>query len=40
MSGESLPDLRPNWFDNESEGVYSDDPEHGYPYDTGTKVQE
>jgi hypothetical protein len=28
-----LPDLRPAWWDNESEGVYSADPEDGYPYD-------
>lgn len=36
---EELPDLDPYW-ENEYEGVYSDDPEDGYPYDTGTKVQE
>lgn len=29
----SLPDVGPAWWDNESEGVYSDDPEDGYPYD-------
>lgn len=34
-----VPDMFPYW-DNESEGVYSEDPEAGYPYDTGTKVQE
>lgn len=28
-----LPDVRPAWWDNESEGVYSEDPENGYPYD-------
>ena len=27
-----LPDVK-QWWDNESEGVYSDDPEDGYPYD-------
>lgn len=37
---EELPDSKIPWFDNEYEGVYSDDPEHGYPYDVGTKVQE
>jgi len=37
---EELPDSKIPWFDNEYEGVYSDDPEHGYPYDMGTKVQE
>lgn len=36
---QELPDTDPYW-DNEYEGVYSDDPEDGYPYDTGTKVQE
>jgi hypothetical protein len=35
----SLPDSKPFW-DNHYEGVYSDDPENGYPYDVGTKVQE
>lgn len=28
----ALPDVDP-WWDNESEGVYSEDPEDGYPYD-------
>jgi hypothetical protein len=28
-----LPDVRPAWWDNEADGVYSDDPEDGYPYD-------
>ena len=37
---DSLPDSKIPWFDNEYEGVYSDDPEDGYPYDIGTKVQE
>ena len=36
----SLPDSKIPWWDNEYEGVYSDDPEDGYPYDMGTKVQE
>jgi hypothetical protein len=35
-----LPDSKSPWWDNEYEGVYSDDPEDGYPYDMGTKVQE
>lgn len=39
MSEENLPDIFPYW-DNEYEGVYSADYEDGYPYDTGTKVQE
>lgn len=30
---QTLPDVRPAWWDNESESVYSDDPEVGYPYD-------
>lgn len=34
MSGAAeLPDLRPAWWSDESEGQYSDDPEDGYPYD-------
>ncbi len=33
MVASSLPDVGPAWWDNESEGVYSDDPEDGYPYD-------
>lgn len=37
---EELPDVPPCWWDNEYEGVYSEDPEDGYPYDIGTKVQE
>lgn len=36
---EELPDNKPFW-DNHYEGQYSDDPENGYPYDNGTKVQE
>ena len=36
---EKLPDVKP-WFDNESEDEYSDDPENGFPYDNGSKVQE
>lgn len=28
----TLPDVEP-WYDTEDEGVYSDDPEDGYPYD-------
>jgi len=35
-----LPDSKIPWWDNEYERVYSDDPEDGYPYDIGTKVQE
>lgn len=38
-TNEELPDFKP-WYDNESEDEYSDDPEDGYPYDMGTKVQE
>jgi hypothetical protein len=30
---KELPDVGPAWWDNESEGVYSADPEDGYPYD-------
>ena len=37
---ENLPDSKIPWLDNEYEGVYSYDPEDGYPYDVGTKVQE
>jgi hypothetical protein len=33
VGGLSLPDVGPAWWDNESEGVYSEDPEDGYPYD-------
>jgi len=40
MSGENLPDSKIPWWDNEYEGVYSEDDEDGYPYDVGTKVQE
>lgn len=40
MSDEQLPDSKIPWWDNEYEGVYSDDLEDGYPYDIGTKVQE
>jgi hypothetical protein len=35
-----LPDSKIPWWDNDYEGVYSNDPENGYPYDMGTKVQE
>lgn len=37
---EELPDVPPCWWDNEYEGTYSEDPENGYPYDMGSKVQE
>jgi|694.fasta_scaffold03072_51 hypothetical protein len=37
---DNLPDSKIPWFDNEYEGVYSEDPEDGYPYDVGSKVQE
>jgi hypothetical protein len=37
---ENLPDSKIPWWDNDYEGVYSDDPENGYAYDIGTKVQE
>jgi hypothetical protein len=30
----ALPDVEP-WYDTEDEGVYSEDPEDGYPYDMG-----
>jgi hypothetical protein len=33
VGGLDLPDVGPAWWDNESEGVYSEDPEDGYPYD-------
>ena len=36
----NLPDSKIPWWDNHYEDVYSDDPENGYPYDNGTKVQE
>ena len=39
MSGE-LPDSKIPWWDNHYEDTYSDEWEDGYPYDTGTKVQE
>lgn len=39
MSDE-LPESKLPWWDNHYEGTYSDDPENGYPYDVGTKVQE
>jgi hypothetical protein len=39
MEDSYLPDIFPYW-DNEYEGVYTEDPEDGYPYDVGTKVQE
>jgi hypothetical protein len=39
MSEQVLPDNKPFW-DNEYEGVYSEDSEDGYPYDNGSKVQE
>jgi hypothetical protein len=35
-----LPDSKIPWWDNEYEGTYSNEPENGYPYDIGTKVQE
>lgn len=38
-SEENLPDSKPFW-ENSYEGIYSDDPEDGYPYDNGTKIQE
>lgn len=38
-TNEELPDVKP-WYDNESEDVYSEDPEDGFPYDSGSKVQE
>lgn len=31
MTEDNLPDSKIPWFDNEYEGVYSDDPEDGYP---------
>lgn len=37
---EELPDSKIPWWDNEYEGAYSDDPEDGYPYDMGSKVQQ
>jgi len=37
---EELPDSKIPWWDNEYEGVYSEDSDNGYPYDVGTKVQE
>lgn len=30
---ESLPDVKPAWWSDESEGEYSEDPVDGYPYD-------
>ncbi len=36
---EEMPDVEP-WFSDESEGQYSYDPEDGYAYDTGTKVND
>ena len=36
---EELPDTDPYW-ENDYEREYSDNPEDGYPYDTGTKTQE
>ena len=38
-NNDNLPDVFP-WWENGVEGVYSDDPENGYPYDFGTKIQE
>lgn len=35
---DNLPDMKPYW-ENVYEGVYSDDPEDGYSYDVGTKIQ-
>lgn len=40
MTEEELPDSKIPWWDNEYEGVYSEDRDEGYPYDIGTKVQE
>lgn len=39
-TNENLPDSDIPWWDNHYEGVYSYDPEDGYPYDMGIKVQE
>ena len=39
MTETDLPDNKPFW-DNEYEDEYSEDPENGYPYDNGSKVQE
>lgn len=33
VGAAALPDVGPAWWDDESEGVYSEDPEDGYPYD-------
>lgn len=35
-----LPDSKIPWWDNHYENIYSEEVEDGYPYDTGTKVQE
>jgi hypothetical protein len=35
-----LPDSKIPWWDNHYEDTYSEEVEDGYPYDTGTKVQE
>jgi hypothetical protein len=37
---KELPDVSPSWWDNGYEGTYSDDPENGYAYDIGNKIQE
>jgi len=37
---DSLPDSKIPWWDNHYEDTYSEEWENGYPYDTGTKVQE
>lgn len=40
MTGENLPDSKITWWDNHYEDTYSDEWDDGYPYDTGTKIQE
>jgi hypothetical protein len=37
---DSLPDSKSPWWDNHYEDTYSEEWENGYPYDTGTKIQE
>jgi hypothetical protein len=39
-NNEELPDSKIPWWDNHYEDVYSEDPENGYAYDMGSKVQE
>jgi hypothetical protein len=36
---EQLPDTKPFW-ENAYEDEYSEDPENGYPYDIGSKIQD